>query len=95
MELKTILYKKSDGIGNVRFNRPEARNALDLVMREELDWILSDLRIDNEVRVVVLTGEGKSFCAGGDIKTMGGRESTIGGLERERKIMRIFRNLAY
>lgn len=95
MELKTILYKKSEGIGSVRFNRPEARNALDLVMREELDWILSDLRIDNEVRVVVLTGEGKSFCAGGDIKTMGGRESTIGGLERERKIMRIFRNLAY
>ena len=95
MELKTILYKKSAGIGNVRFNRPEARNALDLVMREELDWILSDLRVDNGVRVVVLTGEGKSFCAGGDIKTMGGRESTIGGLERERKIMRIFRNLAY
>ena len=95
MELKTILYKKSDGIGKVKFNRPEARNALDLIMREELDWILSDLRNDNDVRVVVLTGGGKSFCAGGDIKTMGGRESIIGGLEREIKIMRIFRNLAY
>ena len=95
MELKTIIYKKSDGIGKVKFNRPEARNALDLIMREELDWILSDLRNDNDVRVVVLTGEGKSFCAGGDIKTMGGRESLIGGLEREIKIMRIFRNLAY
>ena len=64
-------------------------------MREELEWIISDLRHDNDVRVVVLTGEGKSFCAGGDIKTMGGRESIIGGLEREIKIMRIFRNLAY
>ncbi len=95
MELKTILYKKEDGIGKVKFNRPGARNALDLVMREELEWILSDLRYDNDVRVVVLTGEGKSFCAGGDIKTMGGRESIIGGLEREIKIMRIFRNLAY
>ena len=95
MELKTILYKKEDGMAKVRFNRPDARNALDLVMREELDWIISDLRHDNDVRVVVLTGEGKSFCAGGDIKTMGGRESIIGGLEREIKIMRIFRNLAY
>jgi enoyl-CoA hydratase/carnithine racemase len=95
MELKTILYKKEDGMGKVRFNRPEARNALDLVMRGELEWILSDLKCDNDIRVVVLTGEGKSFCAGGDIKTMGGRESIIGGLEREIRIMRIFRDLAF
>ncbi len=95
MELKTILYKKKDGQGSVRFNRPEARNAVDLIMREELEWIISDLRHDKDVRVVVLTGEGKSFCAGGDIKTMGGRESVIGGLEREIKIMKIFRDLAY
>jgi len=95
MELKTILYKKEDGMGKVRFNRPDARNALDLVMREELEWIISDVRYDNGVRVLVITAEGKSFCAGGDIKTMGGRESVIGGLEREIKIMKIFRNLAY
>ncbi len=72
MELRTILYEKKDGLGSVRLNRPEARNAVDLIMREELDWIISDLRHDKDVRVVVLTGEGKSFCAGGDIKTMGG-----------------------
>ncbi len=95
MELKTIIYKKGYGIAEVRLNRPEARNALDLTMREELDWILSDITNDNDVRVVVLTGEGKSFCAGGDIKTMGGRETVVGGLERETKIMRIFRDLAY
>ncbi len=95
MELKTILYEKKDGRGSVRLNRPEARNAVDLIMREELEWIISDLRHDKDVRVVVLTGEGKSFCAGGDIKTMGGRESVIGGLEREIKIMKIFRDLAY
>ncbi len=95
MELKTILYKKRDGVGSVKLNRPEARNALDLTMREELEWIISDIRFDKDVRVVVLTGEGKSFCAGGDIKTMGGRESIIGGLEREIKIMKIFRDLAY
>ena len=95
MELKTIVYEKNDGIGKVKFNRPDARNALDLVMRKELEWILSDLRYDDDVRVVVLTGKGKSFCAGGDVKTMGGRESIIGGLEREIKIMKIFRDLAY
>lgn len=95
MELKTILYKIEKGIASVRFNRPEARNALDLLMREELQWVLSDIKGQDDIRVVVITGEGKSFCSGGDVKTMGGQESLMGGLEREIKIMNIFYNLAF
>jgi enoyl-CoA hydratase/carnithine racemase len=55
------------GIATVTLNRPEKRNALSIRLRDELDALLSDWRDDPEVRVVVLTGAGKAFCAGFDL----------------------------
>src|SRR5215831_3092545 len=69
---QTILVERAEGIAIVTLNRPDALNALDLVMREELAEALYTIRDDAETRVVVLTGAGRAFCAGGDIKSMGG-----------------------
>lgn len=65
-----ILVDISDNIAWITFNRPEARNALDLEMREAFVGILADLEQDESVRCLVLRGAGKSFLAGGDVKTM-------------------------
>ena len=72
MAFDTILVEKKEKIATVTLNRPEQMNALDLVMRRELISALTDITGDHSVRVLVLTGAGKAFCAGGDISTMDG-----------------------
>ncbi len=54
-------------IAEVRLNRPEKRNALDQVMLSELAVSCSRIERDDRVRAVILCGEGRAFCAGGDI----------------------------
>jgi 2-(1,2-epoxy-1,2-dihydrophenyl)acetyl-CoA isomerase len=66
----TLVVETADGIATITLNRPEARNALDLVMRRELVTALDDVEADPGVRVVILTGAGGHFCAGGDVKLM-------------------------
>jgi 2-(1,2-epoxy-1,2-dihydrophenyl)acetyl-CoA isomerase len=53
-------------------NKPERKNPLGPEMVNELCWALSDAKDDPEVRVVVITGAGKAFSAGGDLKQMSG-----------------------
>ena len=59
-------------IGVVTFNRPEALNAVDVRMRVELDILCDQIRHNSHVKVVVFTGEGRGFSAGGDLKTEAG-----------------------
>lgn len=66
----TILEMPGDGIAVVRLNRPEARNALSPVLREELAAHFTALADDETVRCVVLTGGPDIFAAGADIKAM-------------------------
>jgi len=73
MELKYIIYEKSEGIATITLNRPEALNAFSKEVVEEILLALEDVKIDENVRVVVLTGAGeKAFSAGADIKAMAG-----------------------
>jgi trans-feruloyl-CoA hydratase/vanillin synthase len=65
---QTILVEKQDGITTVRFNRPEKRNAMNVQMHREMHDVLSELEFDEETQVLVLTGQGESFCAGQDLK---------------------------
>jgi 2-(1,2-epoxy-1,2-dihydrophenyl)acetyl-CoA isomerase len=69
---KAIEVNNADGVFTITLNRPDALNALDLVMREELADTLYAIRDDPDIKVIVLTGAGRAFCAGGDIKSMGG-----------------------
>jgi 2-(1,2-epoxy-1,2-dihydrophenyl)acetyl-CoA isomerase len=66
-----ILVEISDHIGNVTLNRPEKANAFDPDMCEDLLEALRMLSNADQVRVIVLTGAGKAFCAGADLGVLG------------------------
>ena len=74
-----LLLEKGDGIALLTMNRPEARNAMSGEMNEAMQRILAEVEIDPEIRCVVLTGAGKGFCAGGDVKGMASSgDGTVG-----------------
>src|SRR5687768_18505821 len=75
-----LLYSKDSHVVTITLNRPEQRNALSSVLIEELVAALEDFRDDDDARVLVLTGAGRSFCAGGDITMM--EQWTRGGAEK-------------
>jgi enoyl-CoA hydratase/carnithine racemase len=72
MELKYVLYEKKEGIAIITLNRPDRLNALTPGMRVEIRQALEDAEKDDQVRVVILTGAGRGFCAGADIGTVSG-----------------------
>jgi enoyl-CoA hydratase len=73
MEFKYIIYEKNEGVATITLNRPEALNAFSKDVVEEILHALEDVKTDEAVRVVVLTGAGeKAFSAGADIKAMVG-----------------------
>jgi enoyl-CoA hydratase/carnithine racemase len=65
---KEIIYDKSEGIATITLNRPERMNAFTDLMLREWAAALEDARIDRDVRVVILTGNGRGFCAGADLR---------------------------
>lgn len=67
-EFETLSYEVIDQIGVMTFTRPEIRNALSLTMREEIAKLLPLIRDNRDLRALVVTGSGGSFCAGGDLK---------------------------
>lgn len=76
MGYQTLLVERAGAITTITLNRPEARNAIDMAMRQELIAALDEIEGDAAARVVILTGAGGHFCAGGDVKSMRARRST-------------------
>ncbi|MEE9278174.1 MAG: enoyl-CoA hydratase [Dehalococcoidia bacterium] len=70
-----LLDKRSDGIALITLNRPDSLNALNGELSRELSEALADCDGDPAVRCIALTGAGRAFCAGGDVKSM--RERTL------------------
>ena len=70
MGYQTLSQSRNGAVVTVTLNRPETRNALDIVMRRELAAVLEEVEADEAARVVILTGAGGHFCSGGDVKTM-------------------------
>ena len=70
MTYKCLLYDVEDGIATLTLNRPERLNALGDTLRDDLHDAVTRAAEDSDVRVVILTGAGKGFCAGGDVKAM-------------------------
>ena len=65
---EVIIYQKEDDIGYVTLNRPQALNAYNIQMRDELYQVLGAIKDDPEVKVAILQGAGeKAFCAGADL----------------------------
>ena len=67
MDYQDILYDKTDRIATLTFNRPDRLNAITNVMRSEILDAMRDASADDDIRVVVLKGAGKGFCAGADL----------------------------
>jgi enoyl-CoA hydratase len=67
-EYQTIIYEKVDGVARITLNRPEALNAINRTMFLEIGRALDDAEQDNSVRIVVIKGAGRAFCAGVDLK---------------------------
>ena len=74
MKFEQILYEKAEGIATITLNRPERMNAFTPVMIREWAQALEDARTDDEVQVIILTGAGRGFCAGADLR--GGSDVT-------------------
>ncbi len=71
--MSTVLVDApAPGVAQITLNRPDALNAVDAAMRQELLSALCNASADRAIRVVVLTGTGRGFCAGADVKDMSG-----------------------
>src|SRR5262249_23293694 len=94
MGYQALLVGRADGVGAGTMNRPEARNALDLTMREEMLGALDEIERDPAVRVMLLTGAGGHFSAGGDVKSMQKKHTAAEGRTRvemlNRFVLRLF-----
>jgi len=71
-EFETILLEKTNNIATITFNRPNAANGINPTLAREFAEAALICDKDKEVRCVILTANGKLFCAGGDLKTVGG-----------------------
>ncbi len=83
MDFEQIIYEKDGGVATITLNRPERMNAFTAQMIEEWARALVEARTDPEVRAVIVTGAGRGFCAGVDlrgdsalVKTTAGRPSS-------------------
>lgn len=81
--MNVVTYGTRDGIATITLNRPDHRNAVDLAVCDEMVAVLRRFEADSEARVAVLTGAGRVFCAGADLKAFAaGDGPRIAGHER-------------
>ena len=67
MDLKTILFESKDGVAKISLNRPDKLNSFNETMHKELRSVLDAIEADDSMRVILLTGAGRGFCAGQDL----------------------------
>ncbi|WP_433477399.1 enoyl-CoA hydratase-related protein [Spirillospora sp. CA-142024] len=78
---ETVLYDVSDGVGTITLNRPDGMNSLTAEMKEALRAAVVRAAADPAVRAVVLTGAGRAFCAGQDLREHGDNLAAGKGLD--------------
>jgi len=83
MTYECLIYEVKDSIATLTLNRPDRLNALGGSLRDDLHDAITRSAADPEVRVMIITGAGKGFCSGGDVKAMS--EAKAG--KRERPLM--------
>jgi enoyl-CoA hydratase len=85
MQFQTLSYTEKDGILHVKFNRPEKRNAVSPQVVRDLQQCFAEVASEPSVQVVLLSGEGKGFCAGTDLNSF-----QAGDAQHIRKFVRAF-----
>ncbi|MEE8173447.1 MAG: enoyl-CoA hydratase/isomerase family protein [Alphaproteobacteria bacterium] len=93
MSEPAILSERDGAIGIITINRPAKLNALDLATIEAMQSALADMEADPAVRVIIFTGAGKAFVAGGDIADLNSRRGLAHYAEFAGPIHRVFRNI--
>ena len=83
-----IKFSIKASIGYITLNRPASLNALNSQLKFELNNVLDDIVLNDNIRVVIITGEGRAFCAGSDIKELYQVETS-----EAKKLMRETKNL--
>lgn len=73
MGYDTIITKKEDYIGTITLNRPESLNTFTIQLAKDLNDALYEMDNDDEVRVIIIKGAGKGFCAGIDVNGLNGK----------------------
>jgi 2-(1,2-epoxy-1,2-dihydrophenyl)acetyl-CoA isomerase len=78
MAYETLRYEIADAVATLTLNRPDAYNALNLALGRDLFQATLEADEDRAVRAIVVTGAGKAFCAGGDVKDFADNPDRIG-----------------
>ena len=79
MKFECLLYEVQDRVATLTLNRPDRLNALGGTLREDLYAAVTHLASDANVGAIVITGAGRGFCSGGDVKSMSEREQAGAG----------------
>jgi (E)-benzylidenesuccinyl-CoA hydratase len=75
----TVLYDREGHVATITYNRPDARNAINAELRQDLNEVWERFRDDEDAWIGIVTGAGDSFCAGADMKEPGGSAGTWPG----------------
>jgi enoyl-CoA hydratase len=68
MEFECIIYEKKDNVATVKLHRPKVLNAMNILMWRDLQSALDDVKNDPQIKVLIITGEGRAFSTGADLK---------------------------
>lgn len=82
MDFKCIIYEKEDRIALIKLNRPEVLNAMNKQLWLDFQVALEDVKNDHEIKVLIITGEGRAFSTGADLK-----ESKVRSIEEYREYL--------
>ncbi|MFD0829538.1 enoyl-CoA hydratase/isomerase family protein [Neobacillus sp. M.A.Huq-85] len=83
--MQDLLFEVNGGIATITLNRPDSLNAFSINMIQNWIKALEEVRDNDNIRVLVLTGKGKAFCAGGDIKAIKNNDGFLNMDEHEEK----------
>ncbi len=93
MEYETIIYQREGSVAIVTLNRPERLNAINAKLSAELEDLVDELADDDQIRVAIITGAGRGFCAGADIKEMADASAQQSSQRSRRRRYRFFNKL--
>ena len=74
---ETILFEKCGSVAHISLNRPESVNAYNIQMRDDFSEALLAVELDPDIKVLLITGEGRGFCAGADLTEFGSAPSQV------------------
>ena len=74
---ETVIYEKQGPVAHISLNRPDHLNAYNIQMRDDFSETLTAVQCDDEVKALIITGQGRAFCAGADLTEFGTAPSQV------------------